>query len=38
MDQDVADYIAAKTLLNPAIQGRITCTTGGSPACPVVTP
>jgi 2',3'-cyclic-nucleotide 2'-phosphodiesterase (5'-nucleotidase family) len=38
LDQDVADYIAAAGTLNPAIQGRITCTTGGSPACPVVTP
>jgi 2',3'-cyclic-nucleotide 2'-phosphodiesterase (5'-nucleotidase family) len=38
MDQVVADYITAHTPISPAIQGRITCTTGGSPACPVVTP
>jgi 2',3'-cyclic-nucleotide 2'-phosphodiesterase (5'-nucleotidase family) len=38
LDQDVADYIAAAGTLNPAIQGRIVCTTAGSPACPVVTP
>jgi 2',3'-cyclic-nucleotide 2'-phosphodiesterase (5'-nucleotidase family) len=38
MDQVAADYIAAQGTLSPAIQGRITCTTGGSPACPVVTP
>jgi 2',3'-cyclic-nucleotide 2'-phosphodiesterase (5'-nucleotidase family) len=38
MDQVVADYITANTPISPAIQGRITCATGGSPACPVVTP
>ena len=38
MDQVLADYIAANTPLSPAIQGRIVCTTGGSPACPVVVP
>jgi len=37
-DQVVADYIAANSPVSPAIQGRITCTTGGAPACPVVTP
>jgi 2',3'-cyclic-nucleotide 2'-phosphodiesterase (5'-nucleotidase family) len=35
MDQVLADYIAANSPLNPAIQGRITCT---GPGCPVVTP
>jgi len=38
MDQVAADYITANTPIGPAIQGRIVCTTGGSPACPVVTP
>jgi len=38
MDQVLADYITAQGTVNPAIQGRIVCTTGGSPACPVVTP
>lgn len=38
MDQVVADYITAQGTINPAIQGRINCTTGGAPACPVVTP
>lgn len=38
MDQAVADYIAANTPISPAIQGRIMCTTSGTPACPVVTP
>ena len=38
MDQVLADYITANTPISPAIQGRIVCTTGGSPACPVVTP
>jgi len=38
MDQVLADYIAANTPLSPAIQGRIVCTTGGAPACPVVVP
>jgi 2',3'-cyclic-nucleotide 2'-phosphodiesterase (5'-nucleotidase family) len=38
MDQVLADHIAATTPISPAIQGRIACTTGGAPACPVVTP
>ena len=38
LDQVTADYIAAATPISPAIQGRITCTTAGAPACPVVTP
>jgi 2',3'-cyclic-nucleotide 2'-phosphodiesterase (5'-nucleotidase family) len=38
MDQVVADYITAKGTVSPAIQGRIVCTTGGSPACPIVVP
>jgi 2',3'-cyclic-nucleotide 2'-phosphodiesterase (5'-nucleotidase family)/predicted AlkP superfamily phosphohydrolase/phosphomutase len=38
MDQVTADYITANSPIAPAIQGRIVCTTGGSPACPVVTP
>lgn len=40
MDQVLADYIAAQPggTVAPAIQGRIACTTGGTPACPVVTP
>ncbi len=38
MDQVLADYITAQGTISPAIQGRIVCTTGGSPACPVVTP
>ena len=38
MDQTLADYIAANTPISPAVQGRITCTTSGATACPVVTP
>jgi 2',3'-cyclic-nucleotide 2'-phosphodiesterase (5'-nucleotidase family)/predicted AlkP superfamily phosphohydrolase/phosphomutase len=38
MDQVLADYVTANSPISPAIQGRIVCTTGGSPACPVVTP
>jgi 2',3'-cyclic-nucleotide 2'-phosphodiesterase (5'-nucleotidase family)/predicted AlkP superfamily phosphohydrolase/phosphomutase len=38
MDQVLADHIAANTPISPAIQGRVTCTTSGSTACPVVTP
>ncbi len=38
MDQVTAEYIAATTPIAPAIQGRITCTTSGTPVCPVVTP
>ncbi|MGH2357390.1 MAG: 5'-nucleotidase C-terminal domain-containing protein, partial [Candidatus Limnocylindria bacterium] len=38
MEEVLADYIAAQGTISPAIQGRIACTTGGAPACPVVTP
>ena len=38
MDQVTADYIAAGTPISPAIQGRITCTTSGSTACPTTLP
>ena len=38
MAQVLDDYITAQGTVSPAIQGRIVCTTGGSPACPVVTP
>jgi hypothetical protein len=38
MDQVLADYITANSPVAPAIQGRIVCTTSGSPACPVVVP
>ncbi len=38
MDQVLADYITANTPISPTIQGRITCTTSGSTACPVVIP
>jgi len=37
-DAVVADYVTDFSPLSPAIQGRIGCTTGGLPACPVVTP
>ena len=38
MDADVADYVAARSPLSPAIQGRIVCTTSGTTACPVQVP
>ena len=38
MDEVLADHISANTPVSPSIQGRINCTTGGTPACPVVTP
>ncbi len=38
MDQVLADYVQANSPIAPAIQGRITCTTSGATACPVVTP
>jgi len=42
MDQVVADYIAASTPINPAIQNRIVCTDGNgagtAPDCPGATP
>lgn len=37
-DEVVADYVSYLSPLSPAIQGRIGCTTSGSPACPVVIP
>ncbi|MGH2488480.1 MAG: 5'-nucleotidase C-terminal domain-containing protein, partial [Candidatus Limnocylindria bacterium] len=38
MEEVLANYIADQLLISPLIQGRITCTTGGAPACPVVVP
>ena len=38
MDQVLADHVTATTPLNPAIQGRVACTTSGVTACPVVVP
>ncbi|MCI0686129.1 MAG: 5'-nucleotidase C-terminal domain-containing protein [Sporichthyaceae bacterium] len=38
MDQVLADYITSSTPISPAIQGRVTCTTSGATACPVVVP
>jgi 2',3'-cyclic-nucleotide 2'-phosphodiesterase (5'-nucleotidase family)/predicted AlkP superfamily phosphohydrolase/phosphomutase len=38
MDQVLADYIAARTPVSPALQGRIVCTTSGATACPVTLP
>ena len=38
MDQVLADYIEANSPISPVIQGRINCVTGGSTACPLVTP
>ncbi len=38
MDQVLADYITAAGTISPSIQGRIVCSTSGTPACPVVTP
>jgi len=38
MDQVTADHITAAGTITPSIQGRITCTTSGATACPVVTP
>jgi 2',3'-cyclic-nucleotide 2'-phosphodiesterase (5'-nucleotidase family) len=42
MEQVTADYIAAHSPLSPSVKaapnGRINCTTGGSPACPVLVP
>jgi 2',3'-cyclic-nucleotide 2'-phosphodiesterase (5'-nucleotidase family)/predicted AlkP superfamily phosphohydrolase/phosphomutase len=38
MDQVLADYVQANGPIAPAIQGRITCTTSGVTACPVVAP
>ena len=38
LEQTLADYVTANSPLAPSIQGRITCTTSGATACPVVTP
>ena len=40
MDVAVSDYIAGQpgSTISPAIEGRITCTTSGATACPVVAP
>ncbi|MGH2463365.1 MAG: 5'-nucleotidase C-terminal domain-containing protein [Candidatus Limnocylindria bacterium] len=38
MEEVLANYILDQVLISPLIQGRITCTTGGAPACPVVVP
>jgi hypothetical protein len=38
MDERLIAYLEASATISPAIQGRIKCTTGGAPACPVVTP
>ena len=38
LDQVLADWLTANSPISPAIQGRITCTTSGATACPVVTP
>jgi hypothetical protein len=38
MDQVLADYITGAGIVSPAIQGRVNCITGGTPACPVVVP
>jgi len=33
-----ADFIGARSPISPAIQGRVSCTSSGATACPVVTP
>jgi 2',3'-cyclic-nucleotide 2'-phosphodiesterase (5'-nucleotidase family)/predicted AlkP superfamily phosphohydrolase/phosphomutase len=38
MDQVLADFITAQSPVSPAIQGRVSCTTSGATACPVVVP
>lgn len=38
LDEVLADYITANTPVNPALQGRITCTTSGATPCPVRVP
>jgi 2',3'-cyclic-nucleotide 2'-phosphodiesterase (5'-nucleotidase family) len=38
MDQAVSDWIRDTTPVTRSIQGRIICTTSGSPACPVIVP
>jgi 2',3'-cyclic-nucleotide 2'-phosphodiesterase (5'-nucleotidase family) len=37
MASDVDSYVAANSPLNPAIQGRIVCTSSGAVACPTIT-
>jgi 2',3'-cyclic-nucleotide 2'-phosphodiesterase (5'-nucleotidase family) len=37
MDETTADYVAANSPLNSAVQGRIVCTTSGATPCPVIT-
>jgi 2',3'-cyclic-nucleotide 2'-phosphodiesterase (5'-nucleotidase family)/predicted AlkP superfamily phosphohydrolase/phosphomutase len=38
MDQVLADHVTANSPIAPAIESRITCTTSGATACPVVVP
>ncbi|HEX5839897.1 MAG TPA: 5'-nucleotidase C-terminal domain-containing protein [Anaerolineales bacterium] len=38
MDQVLADYVAGNSPINPAIQGRIVCTTSGATLCPALLP
>lgn len=38
MDQVLANYVSTSSPLGPSIQGRITCTTSGATACPVIIP
>jgi hypothetical protein len=38
MDEVVTEYVRAQTPISPVIQGRIACTTTGTPACPVRAP
>jgi hypothetical protein len=38
LDQVVSDWLTAVSPIAPTIQGRISCTTSGVPACPVVVP
>jgi len=37
MASDVDSYVGANSPLNPAIQGRIVCTSSGAVACPAIT-
>ena len=37
MASDVDSYVGANSPLNPAIQGRIVCTSSGTVACPTIT-
>jgi 2',3'-cyclic-nucleotide 2'-phosphodiesterase (5'-nucleotidase family) len=38
MDQVLADYVAGNSPIDPAIQGRIVCTTSGATLCPAQLP